>query len=203
MESVGDYDFTQDWFEWAVPVWTKLFTNLPKDRKRDMLEIGSYEGRSAVWLIENALADNGLLHCIDTWEGGEEHKAQGIDMGEVEAKFDFNIESAKAVNPTVQVFKYKDFSYRALGALASKYNNSFDFIYIDGSHQAADVLSDACMAFNLLRVGAYMCFDDYLWDTRIPQLQRPKMAIDAFVTIFEPRIRIAHIGYQYIIQRMA
>ena len=42
-------------------------------------------------------------------------------------------------------------------------NGAIDFIYVDGSHQAHDVLCDAILSFKLLRVGGIVCFDDYLW----------------------------------------
>ena len=121
----------------------------------------------------------------------------------MEERFDFNIETAKAKNPSVMVVKHKDLSHRALGALAKDNTNGFDFIYIDGSHQAPDVMTDACASFNLLRVGGIMVFDDYLWDQKIPNLHRPKLAIDMFVNLFEQRLRIVTIGYQFIIQRTA
>lgn len=40
----------------------------------------------------------------------------------------------------------------------------FDLVYIDGSHLRLDVLSDASMAWRLLREGGVMVFDDYEWD---------------------------------------
>jgi predicted O-methyltransferase YrrM len=38
----------------------------------------------------------------------------------------------------------------------------FEFIYIDGSHQAPDVISDAILSFHLLKSGGVIAFDDYL-----------------------------------------
>ena len=39
--------------------------------------------------------------------------------------------------------------------------NNFDLIYIDASHYAPDVLSDAVLAFKLLKPGGILIFDDY------------------------------------------
>jgi len=64
-------------------------------------------------------------------------------------------------------------SYDALISLW-KEGMLFDFIYVDGSHVAKDVLTDACMAWPMLTVGGVMCFDDYGWggaDTRDSQTQ--------------------------------
>ena len=72
--------------------------------------------------------------------------------------------------------------------------NYFDFIYVDGSHQAPDVLFDAVMSFKLLRKNGVIAFDDYLWFENLPHgkdLNRcPKPAIDAFTSIFYNKVNI-------------
>ena len=42
--------------------------------------------------------------------------------------------------------------------------NSYDFVYVDGSHSTADVLEDAVFSFGLMKLGGVIAFDDYLWD---------------------------------------
>jgi len=46
--------FTKDWFDRAIPIWKKyvmpLINTVPNAR---WLEIGSFEGRSAIWTLEN------------------------------------------------------------------------------------------------------------------------------------------------------
>ena len=46
--------------------------------------------------------------------------------------------------------------------ISQGHKESFDFIYIDPSHQAPDILTDAVLAFKLLRLSGVMVFDDYL-----------------------------------------
>ena len=58
---------------------------------------------------------------------------------------------------------------------------------MDGSHAAPDVLTDAVMAFGLAKSGAVLLFDDYLWVDMPGLLNRPKIAIDAFQTIFSEK----------------
>jgi predicted O-methyltransferase YrrM len=88
--------------------------------------------------------------------------------------------------------------------MASGKHGYFDLIYIDGSHQAPDVLTDAVMSFQLLKVGGVMIFDDYLWTMDKPGFQdvlkMPKPAIDAFLNIFQRKMSIffgAPIGQLY------
>lgn len=56
---------------------------------------------------------------------------------------------------------------------------SFDLVYVDGSHMCADVLFDALLAFELLRPGGVIVFDDYEWDRyRHNPACHPKRAVD-------------------------
>jgi predicted O-methyltransferase YrrM len=194
-----EYQFTQNWFGWGPQIWPDLIQFLPE--RKSFLEIGSYEGRSTVWTIEHMMEDGGDIVCIDTWGGGAEH-VNG-EMDGAEERFDKNIAIIKEKFPNRNVIKEKSTSVKALGLLAYEQHYKFDFIYIDGSHVAKDVLTDACMAWPLLKKDGILAFDDYLW--RIPNMttiQRPKIAIDSFVNIFESELAMAHNGYQLIVRKM-
>ena len=195
---MSDYQFTRDWFHWAPDIWTHLTPMLP-DRKA-FLEIGSFEGRSAAWIVENMAEDGATILCIDTWQGAEEHKAGGEDMQAAERRFDHNAGMLTVAYPLRHIRKVKDTSYRALAALVNTWQ--MDFIYIDGSHKAKDVLADACMAWPLLKTGGIMVFDDYSWGDPRDVLHRPKIAVDAFVNIYAEEIKPIHTGYQLAIQKI-
>jgi predicted O-methyltransferase YrrM len=77
----------------------------------------------------------------------------------------------------------------------------FNFIYIDGSHTAKDVLTDACMAWPLLKQGGLMVFDDYLWGDSRDILHRPRFAVDVFTNIFAESLDIVHIGHQFAVRK--
>ena len=188
------YEFSQDWFSWAPPVWSQLIGILPA--RKQFLEIGSYEGTSTVWTLEHMLEDGGCLVAVDTWEGGDEHKKAATDMSVVEARFKRNIDIATAKFPERRVEKLKMDSRTALAKMMTPAQAQFDFIYIDGSHRARDVLTDAVMAFPLLKDGGIMVFDDYQWGDPTSATERPKVAIDAFTTIFADEFQIIHAAYQ-------
>ena len=194
-----EYKFTQDWFNWAPAVWEQLTPMLSGEAgKRNFLEIGSFEGRSSVWIAENMMQDGDYLRCIDTWEGGEEHGEE--DMSEVEERFRANLIVATEKFPERRIFQSKGTSVARLAQLQGK--TMFDFIYIDGSHVAKDVLTDACMAWPLLKPKGLMVFDDYTWSPNARDiLHRPKIAIDAFTNIFAEEVEIVHLGYQLIVRK--
>jgi len=196
-DTKSDYQYTKDWFGWAPRVWEQLIPHLPA--RKHFLEIGAFEGRSAVWTIENMMEDGGEIVCIDTWEGGSEHTPE--DMSGTEDRFHQNITLIRNRFPNRAVVSLKSTSVEALGA-AIAHKKQFDFIYIDGSHLSKDVLTDACMSWPLLKDKGFMVFDDYMWrPPGFTLLQRPKIAIDTFINMFEDELIVTHIGYQLIVRK--
>ena len=195
---MSEYQFTKDWFGWAPPVWEQLIPMLSGEAgKRNFLEIGSFEGRSTVWTMENMMQKGDYIYCIDTWEGGEEHGAE--DMQAVFERFKANTAIAKDKAKVVRGFAIDTSTVE----LASKIQDGlqYDFIYIDGSHIAKDVLTDACMAWPLLKPKGIMVFDDYVWGDPRDILHRPKAAIDAFTNIFAEEVEVIHVGYQLVVRK--
>lgn len=177
--------FTSDYFRSNAPVWEHLFRRLGwrADEPKVVVEIGSYEGSSAMWIAHNLLkAAESRLYCIDFWEG--EGAAERF------ARFERNI--AELPDPEKLVVM-KSRSFDALVRLAQEGVRA-DFIYVDGSHAAPDVLSDLVLSFGLLKNGGLIICDDYLWsDPRYGGsdiVGRPKIAIDAFTTIYARKLRI-------------
>lgn len=200
------YEFTQDWFSGFIPIWEELLAQIKPSK---ILEIGSFEGRSTSYLIETSGAVKDLeVHCVDTWEGGVEHAE--IDMPAVEQRFSKNTSLAiESAAHKVNLIVYKKPSHLALTELISSgHASSFDLIYVDGSHQAPDVLSDAVLSFHLLRTGGLLIFDDYLLTLAPPgkedPFNMPKPAIDSFVNIYQRKLRIlsAHL-YQIYTQKIS
>lgn len=190
---MSGYQFTNEWFDNAARhVWDQFIVQIGPAR---ILEIGSYEGASTCYLINKLGPLKELeIHCVDTWDGGVEHG--GIDMGAVEGRFRHNTGLAcRGVPNAVDLQVHKGCSDIVLPRLLTQGRAGyFDFIYVDGSHQAADVLCDAVLAFRLLRVEGLMAFDDYLWSEALPggvdPLRCPKPAIDAFTNLYARKLRI-------------
>lgn len=189
--SGGHYQFTNAWFaSQAQAFFDQIIIGLSPRR---VLEVGSYEGASACYLIDRLAARHELeLHCVDHWRGGIEHQRGGsaeTDMRLVKSRFDHNTKLATAAARHAVTLKiHHDSSDHALSKLLSDgKENYFDFIYIDGSHEAPNVLTDAVLGFKLLKIGGLMAFDDYLWSEPLPQgidpIRCPKPAIDAFINL--------------------
>lgn len=211
MSDVLSYDFTAYWFdEAALKQWQEF---LPILDPHKIVEIGSYEGRCASFLIES-LPNLTDLYCIDTWQGGVEHRKGGnaeSDMDAVEKRFLNNVKCALSIRqtkgfPPCAVHVIKDYSYKALAKMIAS-DIKVDLVYIDGSHQAPDVLTDAIMGWKIVGSKGMMIFDDYIWKEELPDgavdiLRCPKPAIDAFTNMFIKEFRIIPAFlYQLYIQR--
>lgn len=145
-------------------------------------------------MIESAFkaTGKGEIFCIDSWEGGTEH--QGTDMSAVEERFTRNIAIAKARSAagiSVQVLKGASFDQLA-SLIALGHGQSFDIVYVDGSHMCPDVLSDLVLSFQLCKVGGLIICDDYLWPSpnhgQESLLDHPKLAIDSFVNCYARKL---------------
>ena len=182
------YEFSEYYFGHLVPIWSALFS-ASRGRINKVLEIGSYEGGSSVWILENLLKGGGELHCIDTWQGGFEH--QKDKMPEVESRFHRNIEKAFAKTNEVKLFKHKGPSRLKLTELmAGGHLGSFDLVYVDGSHESSDVLCDLVGAFQLCKIEGLIICDDYLWGYEDNLRLSPKLAIDSFINCYNNKIKI-------------
>jgi predicted O-methyltransferase YrrM len=149
-----------------------------------MLEVGSFEGRSAIWFLENVLTGPGSsLACVDRFRDPYSRK------------FDQNL---LASGRSSQVVKLAGNSATVLPGLPDA---SFDAIYIDGGHREREVWEDALHAWRLAKPGAVIIFDDYQWQPDLPLEDRPKRAIDRFLLRHAGAYRILHCGYQVALQK--
>lgn len=186
MELTVTFKYTEDWFSSKVPAWEKVLKNKwGIEDELTVIEVGVYEGRSSCWILENLfLNSKSKLYCIDTFQGSIEH-SQEQTTG-LHERFLHNIQQTKRID---QVTTLKGLSSDKLLELISN-NIKADFIYIDGSHIAKDVLSDAVLSWKLLKQGGVMIFDDYLYRMHSDINMLPKIAIDSFVNIYLDEIII-------------
>ena len=190
-------NFSQDWFSHNIPTFEVIMRVL--QQKQDFLEIGCFEGRASCWLLQNGLDSDGKLTCIDTFKGSEEHAKMGLQLNNLWRTFEDNVNASKGEAQRVEAIQGT--SYEGLAKLIER-SAEFDFIYVDGSHTAPDVMTDACMAFGMLRKGGVMLFDDYLWRDMPGLLHRPKLAVDLFVTLFSEQCELLVLGYQLAVKKL-
>lgn len=157
------------------------------------LELGTYEGRSALWFTEHFLG-NGSLDCVDTWENAA---VQSRFLSNCKAE----IESGKicAYRTTTEEFLSKN--------LAARPQPTYGFIYVDANTDSRDLLFDLVCCFKSLAVKGVMIMDDYLWGVRDRETDcfylKPKLAIDSFLQVYKANLDILHKGFQVVVQKTA
>lgn len=188
--------FHTDWAGNHFFLWAELLQHL-RPRPTRILEIGSWEGRSALYFL-NYLPKSRIV-CIDPFSGNVEHH-QDPYFAELarksESQFDTNLKGFGS-----RVEKIKGFSTEILPELGVA-GRRFDLAYIDGSHMAADVYRDGVLTWTMIEPGGIVIFDDYGWELMDEEHERPKLGVDAFLKTVEGRYRELHRGYQLIIQRV-
>ncbi len=201
-----EYQYTNNWFnETAERVWNAL---MPQIKPHKILEIGSFEGKSICYMITK-LPGPLEIHAVDSWEGGKDYGSKNLmkinPFTEVEAKFKANTEKAiKESGKEVKLHTHKYTSDIGLSRLLlGGYQNYFDFIYVDGSHQTMDTLCDIILSFKLLKEGGIMGIDDYLWLVDHRPIFRPKIAVDTFVNLNLHQLDMIQTdGWQVYFQKM-
>ncbi len=193
-----DYEFTEDWFsennpEKVVRQFDEFLSEF-KDKPCMFLEIGSFEGMSTIWMLENILTEeSSQIFCIDAWAEW---------TGDAFVRFVSNINKTGLKD---KVHIVKGDSSEELRIFPKEY---FDFIYIDGNHDEKAVIKDAIGSFRILKKGGIIAFDDYLLGISYPNSPgskamngSTKKAIDYFLDVFQDELEIIHKDYQVWIKK--
>ncbi len=180
MSVAYDSGFSEDWFSHNIPQFERFLGHL-KGKQCRLLEIGTYEGRSALWLADNIATHP--MSSIETIDAREQRRLK------------LNIDGHKRIK-----FRLGK-SAEVMRTLPS---NFYDFAYVDGCHSTANVLDDAVHAFALLKAGGVLAFDDYRWDDpKFNQEGTPQPAIDAFLWVYSRKFELLHKDYQVWLRKAA
>jgi predicted O-methyltransferase YrrM len=166
--------FTTDWTSSRFPIWETVFAERQNSILK-ILEIGSWEGRSAIFFLNFFPACT--LTCVDAFEVTSRDRSDPTLKERVsgaERRFDANVAEFGA-----RLRKLKCLSHEGLAQLGIE-REAFDLIYVDASHHSHDVYVDAVLSWPLLSGGGIMIFDDYRW-RQLADDPGPKVGIDAFV----------------------
>jgi predicted O-methyltransferase YrrM len=150
-----------------LAVLDKLVAILQKPAVR-VLEIGSYEGQSALaWseAIEKYCGSGGAVMCIDPWRPyfcdsdvrrSNHYVTMQCDLA-TGRTFQRFLENIALANPRVLM----DYRKGTLPETILKEElGKFDIVYIDGSHYYRDAIQDIRIGLGLVNSGGIICGDD-------------------------------------------
>ncbi|RWL49303.1 MAG: glycosyltransferase [Mesorhizobium sp.] len=189
--------FTDDWTSHHLNLWEEFLRDRI-DTATAVLEIGSFEGRSALFFLQ--FLPKSRITCVDTFQGSEEHVERGSeyesDMAEVERRFDQNL-----MPFADRVEKRKGCSVVVLPALAAE-QRLYDVIYVDGDHSAVSTYTDARLGWDLLDKDGLMILDDYRWGRDQPAAKRPAVGMEAFLQQIAGEFELLHQDQQIVIRKI-
>jgi hypothetical protein len=178
--------FTSNWFGPMESIWLEHVTpRLARTPEAQWLEVGSYEGRSALWILDHVLQGSGShITCVDIWDS-DYMKRGGWGNPEYEKLFDTN---TKGNN---QITKLKGRAEDILPSLRRIFHGA----YIDSSHTEKSVLAEVRLTWDLLLPEAILVLDDY-GSSQHPGVRK---ATNSFLVQPDIKHEILHQGFQLII----
>jgi len=149
------------------------------------LEIGSYEGNSAMFVARNF--PKAYVNCVDNWHKTEEY-INHKDFFHIENNFDKNVKNFS----NIVKFKIDSDNFFLKNKL------KFDAIYIDGYHYGPQVYKDCINAWKFLNINGYLICDDYIW-AFYPQIKdNPCYFINRFLNQIKGNFKIKKISNSQI-----
>lgn len=143
---------TKKWFKHNIIYILLAFKKFDLDLiKNNILEIGTYEGNSAIFFLQNLRKSS--INCVDSWSDlyTAGNKNRELSFNTIKKNFDINI------------MPYKDrvvIHHSLSNKFFAKNKLKYDLIYVDGSHTYDDVLYDGSNSVKLLNNNGLIIFDD-------------------------------------------
>ena len=178
---------TERWQTWEgnrVQVFERMLAPFRGQPVR-FLEIGSFEGASAIWMLQNILTHpDARITCVDDNSLGRKDRliANLAHVGQLD-------------RATLLWIGSHD-------VRAHVPDGHFDFVYVDASHAAPNVLFDVVNAYLTCKPGGLIGCDDYGFT--VPEHGSvPKPAIDAFLQLMGDRVEVVERDYQLWFRKRA
>jgi hypothetical protein len=160
--------------------WSKFIPIENKPIK--YLEIGVADGIHVIEISQSYCkhADS-KMYCVDPWQDYDEYPEYKGKQDLAWETFNKNISSYNIVD---KCLINRGFSQDIVPTFE---DNFFDIIFVDGNHETEFVYKDGCMAFEKVKSGGFIVFDDYLsfWSQTM-------IGIDKFLEEYKDKIKILH-----------
>ena len=172
---------TTDYFSLNAYYWDLIINN--NFKKFSYLEIGSWEGNSAMFVLKNFNTKN--VTCVDIW-----------DLHDDKIKDDqlkrFNNFQSNLIEFKERFSFYKNTSDKFFINNKDKY----DVIYIDGWHEAPQVYKDINNCWNCLNENGIIICDDYFYGNikNNEDNNLPANSINKFISENKHKLKIVNVN---------
>lgn len=162
-----EYNFNEDWFTPNIPLFDEIKDYLKYEFGENLncIEVGAWEGRSAIYLADNFIGDSGTLTLIDL---GYRYKELYKNI---------------SLNPKHKQIKVMQGNSVELLPSLLRRGESYHFVFVDAGKTSADTLCNLLIAERLLKVNGIMIADDYGWGKLKNKEEKcsPQQGVDFFL----------------------
>jgi predicted O-methyltransferase YrrM len=174
------------WVETNLNCFLNLFEeyNEYKEKKINVLELGSYQGASAFLFLN--LLKNSKITCVDTFADEMNYRL-----------FEKNLKNF--LENRVIISKSSTLSFFS----KQMKKNFYDIIYIDAGHGYSDFTIDIYCSFDQVTNGGIVIFDDYEWQEKnfMTMDKNVRLAINDFLLRANGCYEVLHHGYIVILKK--
>ena len=97
----------------------------------------------------------------------------------------------------------KKYRYRKSELVKKEIDYLVDELKFDGIMFVDDVINDAVLSWRILKDGGILIFDDYGWGIHTTdEKQKPKLAIDAFMSAYQGHYQLLEAGWQVFLKKL-
>lgn len=181
-----NYQFTQDYFSFKIPIWESHLQPIIDRAEIKALELGSKQGMSSCWLLDKVLTHGSAkLVCVDT------------NFSET---FNSNIAKTDAAS------KVRKLEGKVHDLLTELEANFYDLISLQEQCKIpARIQKTANLAWLLLKENGFLIFNDYQWNNINNPKHKPQIGIDDFLKSIKDEFKVIHqdaASHQLIIQKL-
>ena len=169
-----------------------------------ILEIGTYTGTSLIQIMKKF--QNPKATVIDLWKNYDEENNQIVntEMKKIEDNNIKNVFIDNMIKANIfdKVTIIQDDSNKALVQMLDKHSkNSFDLIYVDGSHKLFESYTDIILSHFLLNKNGLLIIDDVDYN-KSNILESPFKGIEYFLQKFGNSYKILSFGYRLFLEKI-
>ena len=172
---------TTDYFSLNAYYWDLIINK--NFKKFSYLEIGSWEGNSAMFVLKNFNTKS--VTCVDIWDLNDDaHK-------------DKQLENFKNFQSNLVEFKDRFLFYKnTSNEFFLNNKEKYDVIYIDGWHEAPQVYEDINNSWNCLNENGIIICDDYFYGDIINNKDSnlPANSINKFILENKNKLKIINVN---------
>lgn len=186
------FKYTNSWFDRNINISMNILKNLSGDRDIKILEVGTHEGKSAIWMLENlCIHPDSRLTSIDSYTLDDpsvnlntyENFLYNIDLCTEKKKFNQILGNSKDIMPKLV-----------------EENKKYDIIYIDSTTDIELVFTDITNADKLIGNSGIILMDDVGFDESANTSVIG--AIKRFLTKYPDVYRIILKEWQWMLQKI-